>query len=288
MSVKFFGQFLLERGKIIKEELLQALEFQKKVNVKLGTIALDAGYLTAEQVEIIRSEQQTTDKLFGEIALERNYLTAEQLEEILLLQRNESISLADALLQKGCLSLSTLEEELKLYKEQQASYEAKVHYAIVKSLHPDIPQTFIDFTVKFLRRIAEIEVDVMQSHNDPEKIAPHIWNVCQQFDGKTTGIYLLSLNEKPVLKIASGVAGEKLRAMDDFTKDGVKEFVNILMGNSLAKLSQKGIKLSLKAPELYTSLRHIQIPEASTQTVSVKLVSSEYEMQLSILYSPMS
>lgn len=288
MSVKFFGQFLLERGKIIKEELLDALEFQKTINVKLGTIALDAGYLNAEQVERIRSQQITTDKLFGEIAIDMQYLTPEQLEELLVIQKNERISLGDALLQKGYLNLSELEEELKVYKSQQNVYEAKGQYAIVKSLNPEIPQTFIDLTIKFLRRLVDIDVDVLESHNNPEKIAPYLWNVCQQFYGNTKGMYILSLSEKPLLKIASNIAQENLKEIDDLAKDGSKEFVNTLVGNTVAKLSQKNIKLSLKPPELYPSLGQIHIDPHWTQTTSVRLSSSEYEIQLSIVYSPLS
>jgi len=288
MSVKFFGQFLLERGKIIRQELLDALEFQKTINVKLGTIALDAGYLNAEQVESIRNQQMTTDKLFGEIAIEMKYLTTEQLEDLLLIQKNERISLGDALVQKGYLNLSELEEELKQYKKQQETYETKGQYAIVKSLNSEIPQTFVDLSIKFLRRMVDINVDALESHNDQQKIAPYLWNVCQQFYGNSNGMYILSLSEKPLLKIASGIAQENLKEIDELAKDGAKEFVNTVVGNTVSKLSHKGIKLGLKPPEIYPSLGHIHIDPQCSQTASVKLSSAEYEIQLSIVYSPLS
>lgn len=286
MSIKFFGQYLLEHGRIIKEELLDAIEFQKKVNAKLGTIALDAGYLTAQQVEHIHSEQQRTDKLFGEIAIGLNYLTSEQLEELLLIQKNERISLGDALVQKGYLTLSELEETLHSYKAYQEQFEQKAQYAIIKAPNPEFVNAFLDLTIKFLLRLTDIEVDVIASHNDPQKIAPYIWNFYQQFTGDTTGIYVISVSEKTVLKIASGIAQETLYEIDDFTKDATKEFVNTLVGNTLAKLSHLGIKLNLKPPEIATSLSMIKIPTESCHVVSTFLSSPQYELEMSVLYSP--
>ena len=285
MTVKFFGQFLLERGKILKEELLDALGFQKTVNVKLGTIALDAGYLTADQIMKIHQEQQRTDKLFGEIAIEMNFLSPEQLEELLIIQKNERISLGDALLEKGYLSLHRLEEELREYKKSQEGMVEAAYSLLKQATSHQIPEIFLDLTIKLLRRLADLDVKVIDSHDEPERVAPHIWNVCQQFKGDSCGIYILSLTDRPLLKIASGIAEETLTQIDNFTKDGVQEFVNMLVGNSAAKLSQDGIKINLQPPEIHTSLSSININFPKSFTVSVKLATTRYEMQMSIIYT---
>ena len=43
----------IEQGKIIREELLDALDLQKSMNAKIGTIALEGNYLTQEQIDSI-------------------------------------------------------------------------------------------------------------------------------------------------------------------------------------------------------------------------------------------
>ncbi len=288
MSVKFFGQYLLEQGKIIKEELLDALEYQKKNNAKLGTIAIDAGYLTAQQVEHIHTEQQRTDKLFGEIAIGLNYLTPEQLEDLLIIQKNERISLGDALVQKGYLTLSELEDVLRAFKKYQDSFLKTVRFTITQTKNPEIPDIFLDLTVKFLRRLADFDVEVTASHNNSEKICPYIWNVYQQFIGDTVGLYMISLQDKALLKIASGIAQETIYEVDDFAKDAAKEFVNTLVGNSVAKFSHKGLKMNLKPPELAPSLSGIKIPPESSEVVSVTLASPQYDIQMTVFYSPLT
>lgn len=286
MSVKFFGQFLLERGRILKEELMDALDFQKSVNVKLGTLALDAGYLKAEQIEGIHSEQQQTDKMFGEIALEQNLLSPEQLEELLVIQKNERITLGEALVQKGYLTLGDLEVELNAYKEEQKGYTVQARQAIENLKGAQIADTFLDVTAKLLLRLVDMEVQPIESHNDKERIAPFMWNVYQQFFGDTDGTYIISLSDEPFLKIASQVAHEKIWEVNDFAKDSVMEFANIVVGNTASKLSQEDIKVDLKPSKVVTSLGNIEIPENADQTIAVSLASQSYSLQVSVVYSP--
>lgn len=286
MSVKFFGQFLLERGRILKEELMDALDFQKSVNVKLGTLALDAGYLKAEQIEGIHAEQQRTDKMFGEIALEQNLLSPEQLEELLVIQKNERITLGEALVQKGYLTLGDLEVELNAYKEEQKGYTVKAREAVENLQGTLVAETFLDVTAKLLLRLADMEVQPIESHNDKERVAPFMWNVYQQFFGDTDGTYIISLSDEPFLKIASQVAHEKIWEVNDFAKDSVMEFANIVVGNTASKLSQEGIKVDLKPSKVVTSLGNIEIPENANQTIAVSVASQSYSLQVSVVYSP--
>lgn len=288
MSARFFGQFLLERGKIIREELLDAVEFQKTINVKLGIIALDAGYLTADQIEKIHAEQQRTDKLFGELAIEFGFLKLEELEDLLLIQKNERISLGDALIQKGYLTMSSLEEELKIYKSSKQNITESVYQKISQLKSHKIPEVFLDLTIKLLRRLTDIEVDVLDVTSTSSSMAPHIWNTYQEFSGDTNGMFILSFDDKTLLNIASGIAQEQLRDIDEFAKDGVKEFVNTLVGHSAAKFSQDNIKIELRPPGIFTSLSNITLNPISTETCSVKLSSLELEteLMLSVVYSP--
>ena len=53
MYAQFFGNFLLNEGVINSEQLLEILKTQTDVKVKLGTLAMAAGYMTASEVERI-------------------------------------------------------------------------------------------------------------------------------------------------------------------------------------------------------------------------------------------
>ncbi len=284
MPAKFFGQFLLERGKIIKEELLDALEFQKSINVKIGTIALDASYLNAEQVERVYNEQHRTDKMFGELAMEMGLVSQEQLEELLVIQKNEHIALGEALIQKGYMTLSELQSELTEYKKDQEVLSDRAYQAIRNLQNPIISEVFLEVTLKLLRRLGDIEVHVASSHNDKDGIAPNMWNVYLQFWGSIEGTYILSFKDEPLLKVASHLAQEKIWEIDDFAKDSIKEFLNIVVGNSASRLSQDNIKIDISPAKVVTSLGHIEVAAGETETIAISLVTGNSEIQMAVVY----
>ena len=284
MTAKFFGQFLLERGKIIKEELLDAIKFQKELNVKLGTIALDAGYLTAEQIEGIFSEQQCSDKLFGEIAIERNMLSQEQLEDLLAIQKNEHITLGEALLQKGYLTLGDLEAELAAYKKEEPKLTEEAYQAIENLKTSKIAKVFLELTIKLWRRLGDLDFHVVSSLNDKGGIAPHMWNVYQKFHGDIEGVYVLSLTEDLVLRIGSAIVQEQMREMDALAKDSGKEFVNIVVGNSATQLSGDSIKIDLLPAQIVNSANEVEIPPGDPETVAVNLRAEDYDIQMGLVY----
>jgi CheY-specific phosphatase CheX len=292
MSVKFFGQFLLERGKIIREELLDALELQKQSNAKLGTIALDAGYLTAKQIEEVVQRQQQTDKMFGEIALDMKYLNAKQLQDLMEIQKNEKMSLGESLVKKGYLSLTDLEQELAAFKKSQEGVVADVYHAVRGCPIPMIPEIFLDITIKLFRRMVDLDLDIIDFHTDAGRIAPYLWNIYQRFSGDSCGLFIISMPELIFLKVASHVAQEKIWEIDDLAKDSAREFVNVVVGNGAAKLShEQNIRLQLQPAKFFTSLGTIEIPSESSHTIAVKLGSAShdlqnYSLQISLLYSP--
>ena len=53
MYSQYFGNYLLNKGLISPEQLTDALEYQRSVRLKLGVIAVNAGYMTPSQVEEI-------------------------------------------------------------------------------------------------------------------------------------------------------------------------------------------------------------------------------------------
>ena len=53
MSSRFFGQYLLEKGRITSQQLSSALDTQKAATPPIGILALEKGWLTAEQIKQI-------------------------------------------------------------------------------------------------------------------------------------------------------------------------------------------------------------------------------------------
>ena len=51
MYAQFFGNYLLARNMVTAEQLLQAMQKKSSMQIKLGMLAIHAGYMTAGEVE---------------------------------------------------------------------------------------------------------------------------------------------------------------------------------------------------------------------------------------------
>ncbi|MBN1522749.1 MAG: hypothetical protein JW928_09490, partial [Candidatus Aureabacteria bacterium] len=230
MTVKFFGQFLLEKGVVDKKQLLEAVEYQKRINVKLGTLAIDKGYLNYRQVEKIIDLQRKKNKFFSELALEENFLSKSQLDDLLRQQKSDRVYLGEALVKKKFLTLKELEENLREFKELQK----KSMESIMDSLN-NIESTkhlnvVITVVLNLFRRIIGLSGKIggcQREHLSPKNFS---FGIRQKIYGEISGFFLINLSEDLFFTIASKMLNEKINEISDITIDSVKEFINTVSG----------------------------------------------------------
>ena len=61
MGAMFFGQYLLSKGVISREALIDAIELQRRSNLSLTELAVRKGYLTDAQQAAIQVRYRTSD-----------------------------------------------------------------------------------------------------------------------------------------------------------------------------------------------------------------------------------
>ena len=118
MFTQFFGSYLLNRKIVSPANLRVALEKKDTTRVKLGVLAINAGYMTAKQVDAVHKKQATVDKRIGDIAVDMGYLTEAQVEELLSSQKTGCLLLGQALVDMGCLTNEEFETVLNDYKKE--------------------------------------------------------------------------------------------------------------------------------------------------------------------------
>ena len=62
MYAQFFGNYLLSKHIVTPEQLIQAIEEQHIRHIKVGLLAINAGLMTAEQVDKILLRQTEENK----------------------------------------------------------------------------------------------------------------------------------------------------------------------------------------------------------------------------------
>ena len=69
MYAQFFGTFLLSHNVVTKDQLLSALGKKSSQHMKLGTLAIMKGYMTANEVDNVIISQTHNDCRFGDLAV---------------------------------------------------------------------------------------------------------------------------------------------------------------------------------------------------------------------------
>jgi CheY-like chemotaxis protein/CheY-specific phosphatase CheX len=249
MIPKFFGQYLLERGIVKREQLIEAIKYQEDIKQKLGEVALEKGYLTEAQIKKIHNEQKTTDLMFGELAVKLGFLDENQLDELITIQKNNHIFLGEALVKKGFVSQKTIDNQLEKFREEQKDIApVNINLDINDKYNPYILY-YVDLVSKMLLRIADIESKSGKPIIREDKVDTHYLSVYIDITGNLYARLMLSLTKEAVFEIAQKFLGE---AIDDeeIAMENAGEFLNMICGNLSALMEREGKKIQISIPHM--------------------------------------
>ena len=190
MAVMFFGQYLVEKGVVTREVLLQAIELQESVNLSVGAVAVSMGFLTEIDVERINQAQRTEDLRFGDMATKLGLLNQEQFQQVLTKQKNNHLYIGEALVRVGGLTSTSLPRYLEEFKLNQAQY-ATNRVVIPEGVpNAQIWEVFADLTYKMLTRVARLTF-----HSEPAQVTVALPPFSTIAAMEFTGDVLLSTEE---------------------------------------------------------------------------------------------
>lgn len=251
---KFFGQFLLEKGMISREQLLDALYYQRCKVEKLGEIAAKKGYLKEEDIQKIHQVQQSVDLKFGDIAVKMGLLTPEQLEELVNIQENNHIYLGQALVEIGYITPERLEELLNQFQEeekQEVISEIEIPLSLFQErmTHQEVLFIFADITIKLLRRVADILTKTSEVRVERIYTINSFLSILITFTGDLQGKFLLKLSKRLAYEITKKlIRYEELEEDDPIIIDAAGEFFNMICGNVASKLLELGKNIDISIP----------------------------------------
>lgn len=251
---RFFGQYLLEKGALTREQLLEALAKQRSKVEKIGELAVRHGYLKEADVEKIRNEQQRTDLFFGQLAVKLGYLTDAQVGELLNVQRSNHVYLGEILVDLKFMTKEQVDHELKLFKEEEGEDRKGAVLAVPKDFpYQAVLSVIADATEKHFRRVSDMLVKI--SGVDQEKGEtdnPYI-SVFIDLKGDIKGSLLLRLSKDAAIHVVKQFAKNQVpfKEDDEFIKDAVAEFFNILAGNLLSKFMEIGKSCDITVPRTF-------------------------------------
>jgi CheY-specific phosphatase CheX len=248
MGVKIFGQYLIEQGVIDAEQVRAALDLMDSENRSLGELATAEGILTTQDADKVNAEQRHRDCPFGALAIEMGLLSESQIDHLVRLQERNRLRIGQALVRLGSLENERLAELLESYEVDQAPYRTgKV--VLPKGLHDDVlAPAVLDLFPKLLMRVARI-VARMGSGESTSAVPELAVRSAIIVRGEARLQICLLGDEEFSRQLAGAAAGIDVSDADlGLLADGVGEFLNVLAGNAMSLLEQKGISTELEPP----------------------------------------
>lgn len=287
MVPKFFGQYLLEKELIGKDQLVEAIKYQQSKVLKLGEIALSRGYLTEKEVAKIHNEQKRTDMMFGELAVNMKLLDEGQLKEIITIQKNSHIYLGEAIVALGHMTQDKLDKHLASFKEEQ-KLVPPIEVMIAEDIeNKEMVTIAVDITCKMLRRVGDMLSKMGRLRY--EDAAVKNLGVAARIDLKGDLPFAFILNSS--WNVAHQVArktfkNEELPFDTELIADTMGEFVNIICGNVKAKMLESGKKLDIVPPTTFMDDKSKELElQDKEQAVIIPTVTPIGEVEVAIVTS---
>ncbi|MEE2961706.1 MAG: hypothetical protein VYA34_13255 [Myxococcota bacterium] len=249
--MEFFGQYLLREGVIDVEQLRLALELMDRENLRLGQVAIEAGFLTESQATDVNREQTSTDKPFGAICVSHGLISEVQLRDLLKLQNQRRVRLGESLVRLQYLKPNELVHHLRKYKTE-------TEYILIHKR--DLPgylqnHRIAEFVLELIPRLthritrAQVRIPGHCIKNERLEMPCSASLLLRSEHGLRIA---LGCDELFARELTFGVFGTGTKDGLDksLQNDAIGEFLCMVGGNSIAGLEQEGIPCDIDPPLL--------------------------------------
>lgn len=261
MYAQFFGNYLLSQNIVTREQLLFAMQKKSSAQIKLGTLAIHAGYMTAAEVDRVIILQTHLDKRFGEIAIREGYLTEQQVAELLSEQKPDFLLLGQTLVEEGVINNEQLQDLIIDYQSENElvsfDYSAETLEAIehmIKHFFVLAERPLSQHEVSFFRLLLN---NLIRFIGDDFTLVPpslcteYPTNHCvfQRINGAFSVSSYLDMSKSTCIEFASRYVGEAFTEFDEYVQAASEDFLNLHNGLFTVNMSNDfSIELSLDPP----------------------------------------
>lgn len=256
------GNYLVDTGRITKEQARVIFDSAGKVRVKLGLIAVAEGYMTAEEAEEVNRLQALMDKRFGDIAVEKKYLTEDQVGLLLQKQGNEYMIFLQTLVDLGIMDMAAADNVLRDYQNANGLTDAQCEdlksgdvdriLPIFLPEEADRYKEIFGVAIRTLIRCIDREVSVGKAEMaDGINGKNGSFQMMEAKDGNRIYVGLVEV-DGGFLTTASIFAGEEFAEVDEDALDSCAELLNCINGLYASAKSKESVELELCPPSMYS------------------------------------
>jgi len=248
MGAMFFGQYLLSKGVIDREALIDGIERQRKTNLSLTVLAVRRGYLEEKQEEAILLRYRTSDVDLEELCLESGLLDRGQLDELLRIQRSDWMRIGAALVAGGHMTREEVVEQLAKFHDSQRDADQELEANFKSCRDPETVKTIVELAAFHVGRLSDRPIKLQSLGEDPGALEDGRRRYVQKLVGDREIFVVLDLPPAMAVAVGEGLIGIPLEEDSETAIDAVCECVNIIGGNACTRLEASGINLRPEPP----------------------------------------
>lgn len=257
MVEHILGNYLVDVGKITKEQLATLIEKQDSVRIKLGLLAVTEGMMTAMQAEEVNILQAVRDMRFGDIAVEEGYLTQEQVEKLIKKQGDAYLMFIQNLLDEDLVTMEDWDWLLEDFKRvnnysntDMEAIKSNDVERIIPLLLPEAAQVYRPLVETLIRTMIRlVDRNVYLGKAVMGDVFPAEDLAIQRMEGARGIADCLAERNGGLLKVCSIFGQENFSRLDPDALDAAGELLNCANGMYVSELSRKGLFLELMPPE---------------------------------------
>ncbi len=263
MYTQFLGNYLLQKDLVTQEQLFNAMARLSQSHIKLGTIAIHEGLMTANEVDECLYVQTREDKRFGEIAIERGYLTDDQVNDLLAMQTPEFLLLGQNLVDDGVFTYEELERVMFDYRNEAELYDLTLDVENQETVEAIISKFFImaempknDLNVMYLQLMFNSLIRFIGEDFSPltpmviEEF-PITFGVSQSITSDREFVTHIDCDRETAIAFASRYAKEEFYEFNEYIIAALEDFLNLHNGLFMVNVSNTVTKdMSLAPPEI--------------------------------------
>jgi hypothetical protein len=244
----FFGQYLLSKGAITREALLEAIERQRQTNLSLVELAVRHGHIDSDQAETILARYRTTEADLEDLFLEVGSLDADKVDELRRVQRSDWVKIGAALISAGHLTRDEVEEHLAVFQEEQRAADQQLEADFHACKDPKTMRAVVELAIFHLKRFTDRPVKLQALSVGEGELAPGLQRYAQKLQGDRELYVALDLPPEISALVAQRFVGFAVAAGSEVEVDAVCECVNIIGGHACTQLESSGFKLRPEPP----------------------------------------
>ena len=248
MATVFFGQYLLAKGVIDRDALLDALDRQRRSNLSLPDLAVREGLIERSRAEAIMAQYRMSDDRIEDLLASSGGLDADQIRRLQGKQRSSWLRIGAALVEGGYLSDEAIAANLQDYRSLESAADEEIRDAMRHLPNADAVGACVELTMFHFGRVSGRPTKLGSITREPDRLETGRQRFSQRIVGD--GDYTIALDLPPVLiaAVARGMLGFDVDPGTETEADAVCEVINLIGGNACTRIEQFGQVLRPEPP----------------------------------------